>query len=60
MTKSAGNLLLIRDSLQEAMNTATGESNSACANILADIGLTSIPPALAMRLIRQRIDLDLD
>jgi hypothetical protein len=68
MTKSAGNLMLIRESLEEAMmmsssSAAAGQStNSACAgaNILADVGLTnSLPPTLALRIIRQRIDLDL-
>ena len=57
MTKSAGNLILIRDSLQEAI--AAGDSEGAGANIMAELlGVNSLQPALACQLISQRIDLE--
>ena len=56
ITKSAGNLVLVRESLQEAM--AAGDSDCACVNILEELGVSSIQPALALRLIKQRIDLE--
>jgi hypothetical protein len=56
MNKSAGNLLLARDSLQEALEA--GDRDGACANILAELGVTSILPLQALRLIKTRIDLE--
>jgi hypothetical protein len=57
MTKTAGNLLLVRDSLQAALEA--GDQNGACANILAELGVSGLEPQLAMSLIKRRVDLDL-